>query len=143
MCLQYGESVGVADWFQSFCAVFHTHAGTGEPEEATPSSQGSRRRGKMQQHTSSQVLTNLFLHSHDTLTPNTLAGYQPCLMTSKAWHSLHCTSPWCYHLLVKIDYWAMGQSINRTSLAGAYHQVHAREEARAAGPVPHPRECSR
>ena len=56
MPLQYGESVGVADWFQSFCAVFHTRAGA-EAEEASPSSsKTSRRRGKKQQQNSSQVL---------------------------------------------------------------------------------------
>ncbi len=53
--LQYGESVGVADWFQSFCAVFHIPTGAAEAEEASPSSKPSRRRGKKQQQSSSQV----------------------------------------------------------------------------------------
>ena len=53
--LQYGESVGVADWFQSFCAVFHIPTGAAEAEEASPSSKPSRRRGKKQQQGSSQV----------------------------------------------------------------------------------------
>ena len=51
--LQYGESVGVADWFQSFCAVFHTRAGVDEAEASTPGNKTGRRRGKKQSQSSS------------------------------------------------------------------------------------------
>ena len=53
--VQYGESVGVADWFKSFCAVFHTSTGAAEPEETTPGSKSGRRCGKKQLQSSSQV----------------------------------------------------------------------------------------
>ena len=46
----------MADWFQSFCAVFHTRAGADEAEASTPGSKTGRRRGKKQsQSSSSQV----------------------------------------------------------------------------------------
>ena len=53
--VQYGESVGVADWFQSFCAVHHACPGAAEAEEAAPGGKALRGRGKKQQHSGSQV----------------------------------------------------------------------------------------
>ncbi|CAK0784901.1 hypothetical protein CVIRNUC_008106 [Coccomyxa viridis] len=49
LLLEYGESVGVADWFQSFCAVFHTPTGQPEAENAGRSSKACRRQSKKKQ----------------------------------------------------------------------------------------------
>ena len=117
---QYGESVGVADWFQSFCAVYHARAGAAGAEEATPSGKVPRRRRKSQQQSGSQVLPP----------PSATEALFPC---HEGWHAVRTVAAmptsWIQGTLTC---WQVREHVSISGVAGVHHQVYAGEEARGA-----------
>ena len=60
--LQYGESVDVADWFSSFCAIHDSSDGTPEDkQQAAPTPKPKKRRGRPSKKVLQRVSAHLCL----------------------------------------------------------------------------------